>query len=82
MEKIKEYKGILIIILILIIGTFYWFQLRPNSIRKGCWNEIEKIKNGEIKKEGFNSEQYRINEGIQNSIDKYYENCLRKRGLD
>jgi hypothetical protein len=36
MQKIKEYKGIIIIILILILGAFYWFQVRPTQIRKEC----------------------------------------------
>lgn len=36
MEKIKEYKGIIIIILILISIAFYWYSIRPTSIRKEC----------------------------------------------
>lgn len=38
MKKIKEYKGIIIIVLILILGTFYWYELRPTNIRKKCYN--------------------------------------------
>ncbi len=40
MEKIKEYKGIIIIVLIVILGAFYWFQLRPTNIKKSCSQQI------------------------------------------
>lgn len=82
MEKIKEYKGIIIIVLILILGAFYWFQLRPTQIKKGCWNQIEKIKSGEIKSEKYNMEEGLIRNGVQNNIDAFYSNCLREHGLD
>jgi len=36
MEKIKQYKYIILIVLIILAGAFYWFQLRPTMIRKEC----------------------------------------------
>ena len=36
MEKIKQYKYIIILISIILLGIFYWFQLRPTQIRKEC----------------------------------------------
>lgn len=36
MKKIKEYKGIIIIVLVLILGVFYWYSYRPEQIRIEC----------------------------------------------
>ncbi|KKU81028.1 MAG: hypothetical protein UY07_C0027G0009 [Parcubacteria group bacterium GW2011_GWA1_47_8] len=38
MEKIKEYKGIIILILVVLGGAFYWYEWRPTQIRKDCFN--------------------------------------------
>ena len=38
MEKIKEYKGIIILILIVLGAAFYWYEWRPSKIRKDCFN--------------------------------------------
>lgn len=36
MEKLKEHKEIVIIILVAILGAFYWIQIRPVSAKKAC----------------------------------------------
>ena len=36
MEKLKEYKYIILITLVVLGFAFYWFQFRPTSIRKEC----------------------------------------------
>lgn len=36
MEKIKQYKVIIIIGLVIIGFGFYWFQIRPSQIRIEC----------------------------------------------
>lgn len=72
MEKIKEYKGIIIIVLIIISGAFYWYSYRPYQARKEC--------NGET--------FLRNNNGSINSSDwldmqeKLYQDCLRYKGLE
>jgi len=40
MEKIKEYKGIIILILVVLGGAFYWYEWRPTQIRKICFNAV------------------------------------------
>jgi len=87
MEKIKEYKGIIILILILILGVFYWFQLRPNSIRKGCWDKVEMAQSGDVPNEGefvpgSIAEKFVPKMDKQKVIDEIYDNCLRENGLD
>lgn len=41
MEFIKRYKWIILgmVILFLIVGAFWWFELRPNQIKKDCYND-------------------------------------------
>ena len=38
MQKIKEYKGIIIISLVILGIAFYWYEWRPSEIRKRCAN--------------------------------------------
>jgi hypothetical protein len=45
MKKINEYKGIIIIALILVLGAFYWYELRPISIRKDCSKFFSNLEN-------------------------------------
>ena len=36
MDKIKKYKEIIIIVSVIVLGAFYWFQLRPVMIKRNC----------------------------------------------
>jgi hypothetical protein len=36
MENIKKHKEIFIVILVTLGAIFYWFQIRPVSIKKNC----------------------------------------------
>lgn len=36
MEKLKQHKEVVIIIAVILGFVFYWFQLRPTSIKKEC----------------------------------------------
>lgn len=73
MGKIKEYKGIIIIVLILTLGAFYWFQIRPAQARKDCVKKYPSAF-GNV---GFDSV------GRLQYLDKAgYERCLRENGLD
>lgn len=42
MKKIKEYKVIIIIVLVLILGVFYWYEWRPSQIQKDCLVKVKK----------------------------------------
>ena len=55
--------------IIILVGLFYWFEIRPSEIRKICNNEsIEKSKTTP------NNWSYDL-------FDLYYKTCLRKNGL-
>ena len=42
MKKIKEYWIIILLILFVVGGLFYWYELRPTKILKECskWKEL------------------------------------------
>jgi len=76
MKKIKEYMGIIIIVLVLILGTFYWFQVKPNQTRKKC------VKNFPLAF-GITSVDYQPGSFLKAQTDKAgYEKCLREHGLE
>lgn len=78
----KQYYLILLVILILG-GAFYWYELRPTSIKKECYNIANEAKNN------FNSTYIGLlRDGVNVSepdLDKYlkdeYEKCLMENGI-
>ncbi len=36
MEKLKEYKLIIILVLVVLTVAFYWYEWRPANIRAKC----------------------------------------------
>lgn len=65
------------------MGGFYWFELRPEQIRRGCWDRVQKMENGEIEIDTKvdEIEKYRIRMGVKESVDNLYNNCLRAKGV-
>lgn len=37
MEKLKQYKYVILIIIIILSFIFYWYEIRPIQIRKSCF---------------------------------------------
>lgn len=62
MEKIKEYKFIIIIGLVFLGLLFYWFQIRPINIKKNC-SQIREVIPADI---GITKNQADINTKIYN----------------
>lgn len=64
MEKIKKHKEIFIIALVILGIAFYWFQIRPTSIKKECSWTTKTIpadpgvtkEQAEVNNEAFNSQ--------------------------
>ncbi|MEK7575673.1 MAG: hypothetical protein AAB491_01130 [Patescibacteria group bacterium] len=76
MEKLKEYKYIIILILLMLGFTFYWFQLRPSQIRKECSTHLT----------GLPSRAPSSSGGLfaalgSNSGEEAYKKCLAGNGL-
>jgi len=64
---------ILIVVILVLFGLFYWFSLRPTNIRKDCADEssIEAIVGMLDDKESEYEKQYNFN----------YKQCLQRNGL-
>ena len=80
-EKIKIFLqqnwfkvSLLIIIIIVIVGVFYWYEWRPNQIRKTCQEKIEK-QDRELLESAIKSK-------ILKEQGDIYDFCLRKYGLE
>ena len=79
MENLKQYKYIILIALIILGVSFYWFQYRPSQIRKGCSIQVEKMRKSGKDSVGRHSVQ--ISVGDREAINGAYNDCIRKSGL-
>lgn len=76
--------SLLVIIVIIIGGAFYWFQIRPADIRKECLTEAQKYSRSiaetelKLENEGFAITKKADYEKIE--TEKFNE-CLINRGL-
>lgn len=86
MSLLKNYQLTLIIILVLIIvaGWFYWFQFRPYKIYSDC-SKVATVKSlnysleeGDEEDKGF-AKRGRY---YQEDYDVYYNRCLRNNGIN
>jgi|GEM_PF-1420840 len=87
---INNWKVILLIILI-GLGLFYWYQIRPSMIYSKCHNEATEKTRKVVEivfKGGEKGEKVRMI-SLKNLIDELdeiyedlYKQCLRKRGIN
>lgn len=58
-----------LVLILIIIFSFYWFQVRPSNIKKNCWRYVTK--------------DYFLpfSEGVS-FLDGEYTDCLRENGLE
>jgi len=70
MEKFKNKQITILAIVIVIIGLFYWFELKPSQIRKKCANNSTDMRwqNDDLK-------------NIRGGKFDSYETCLKFYGL-
>ncbi len=66
MDKLKEYKEIIWIVIIGLVLIFYWYELRPARIRKEC---------------AENASSKAIEKG-NDYWKNYYSACLKEKGLE
>jgi len=71
MNKIKEYKGIIILVLIFVLGAFYWFEYRPTKIKERCSADAR----FDTRADTLFGDEY------QKFINDYYDDCLMRFGL-
>lgn len=71
----KNFFWITLIIILLVLGfSFYWFSIRPSQIIKNCFQTSESVKKLMIK---ANKNDEEINY-ITNEI---YQDCLKANGI-
>lgn len=70
----KKSYTILIIIICLFAIQFYWFEIRPTRIKKGCYQDSQESK-ASISALDISDERY------ETLVDRVYEECLRKNGV-
>jgi|CXWL01.1.fsa_nt_gi hypothetical protein len=73
-EKFK-YIGILFLIIVLLGGLFYWYEIKPNSIKTECSGAAEN-KVTRTKFYGFGEEAEKARD-----YEAYYQQCLHEKGL-
>jgi len=78
MEKIKQYKYIILISLIILGLAFYWYEWKPMQTKKDCadW-AIETID----KNIGPGYVPVAERPDRNPDFNIYYERCLREKGL-
>ena len=65
--------ALLTVLVIVISGTFFWYEVRPARISNECnWESIEKSKEVSVFDSRYNIDTY----------EHYYKRCLRDKGLE
>lgn len=82
---LKNYYGIIIVLVILlVIGGFYWFQYRPAEAKKECnTKSVEYYKEAfsEADGDGDGKVSRSTVDGIEQNMDHLYKSCLRSKGF-
>lgn len=80
----KHYYLFALLIIIILGGAFYWYEIRPVSIKKNCYNQAEETKNNVISTTNGILMDGRLNITIPD-YDKIfkdeYEKCLMENGI-
>jgi len=75
MKKLNEYKYILLIILIILGFSFYWYSYKPEQIRKKCYVDAYNSHYSVI-------QQVATDKSVEELMDHSYKDCLLSSGLN
>ena len=78
----RAFLGLMVAIL---IGSFYWFQLRPSNIRKQCNERVlkeQEYSTSKAEREQLNNEMVKINAVEREKADFFYKDCLHQKGIE
>jgi len=91
-EKIKKILALLnqwkVILILLLIGSglFYWYEWRPSQIRKECAKIATEVAIELMKTKAKISDRYKQfaekDLFLKDDMETYYKECLRRRGLE
>lgn len=75
MEKIKQYKYIIALTLVILGAIFYWYEYRTMRIKENCSTEAHFDAVNKLDLSAFGGDSR------QDLIDNYYNDCLMRFGL-
>ena len=72
MEKLKQYKYVILLGMLILVLLFYWFEYRPLEARKKCSDDAQRSVNLVYSSslDKGSSEELRLNQ-------IFYQNCMR-----
>lgn len=77
MKKLLNFKYIaLLLVVLLIVGWFYWFQFRPSEIRKECSAYAKEKLN-----RAFDENSVKSANEADTLYDLYFKYCTDEKGL-
>lgn len=77
----KSYTTIATIVLIVLAFAFYWYELRPTSIRTSCSKDA--LESAVISTQNYEVLDTLKREEKQNELMKdFYSNCIKSKGLE
>jgi len=86
MSKLKQYRSIILLVVIILGGLFYWYEWRPVEVRKACSqkSQDEAIKSLKTRSEFSDKYEKAAEKGLmsKDDADFYYRRCLNKYGLE
>jgi len=67
MKKIREYLGLIILVLVVLIFAFWWYEWRPSHYVKAChlWS----------------LDRTEAVSGYRKDVDYFLNKCLRENGI-
>ena len=80
----KQYYIIVALILLILVGTFYWHELRPLSVKKDCFAKADTAK-----QTALNADNNAITSGLELTkradyekiFNDEYKKCLMENGI-
>lgn len=88
MKELLNNKLLLFIILLVLCVAFYWFQLRPSTIKSNCNSQaLDQARNmtkvrAQMRPQDLDTVKAAENNLFQTSdYNSYYDRCLQEKGL-
>lgn len=80
----KQYYFVIALVLLVLAGAFYWYELRPSSIKKDCFAKADTAK-----QTALNSDNNAITSGLkltkradyERIFKDEYDKCLMENGI-
>lgn len=72
--KIDNIKNIIVLVIVILVSLFYWYEYRPSQVRKDCSTRTCM---------GTNSRTCIVPYSLSGADkEQIYKNCLREKGIE